>query len=73
MKDLSDLHELKQTTQNEFKLARQDCEYEEERVEHEIDKLKKEKDYYVNKMHTSQVEYENKKAKIETLYEDIKK
>eukprot|EP00347_Sterkiella_histriomuscorum_P020655 403336974 len=73
MKDLSDLHELKQTTQTEFKLAKQDCQYEEERIYQEIDKLRKEKDYFVNKVHQSQLEYENKKAKVEQIYEDIKK
>ncbi|CDW71875.1 UNKNOWN [Stylonychia lemnae] len=73
MKDLSDLQELKQTKKTEYKLAQQDCIYEEERINIEIDKIRKEKDYYFSKAQQYQDDYEGKKQKLEKLHEDIKK
>lgn len=67
MKDLSDLQELKQTKKTEYKLAQQDCMYEEERIEIEIDKVRKEKDYYFNKAQQYQQDYENRKVKLDKL------
>lgn len=50
MKDLSDLQELKTTKSTEFKIAKQDNIYEEDRISTEIEKIRKEKDYFVSKV-----------------------
>lgn len=49
MKDLSDLHELKNTKKNELRLAKEDAIFEEEKINSEIEKLRKEKDYLLMK------------------------
>ena len=73
MKDLSELHELKANTSNDFQRAKLDCRYEEERIEKEIEALRREKEHYVSKMQHQQQEFENKRLKIDQFYEDINK
>lgn len=47
MKDLSDLKEIKTNSKNDLRLKKEDTTYEVDKMENDLEKLRKEKDYFV--------------------------
>lgn len=73
MKDHTDLKEIKMNQLSEMHLKKDDIFYEEDWIQSDIEKLRKEKDYLQGKVTLIQNEHADKQKKLEQLYDDIKK
>jgi hypothetical protein len=50
MKDLTDLKEIKLNSKNDLRLKKEDNIFEVDKIQDELEKLRKEKDYLVTKL-----------------------
>ena len=73
MNDLTELKEIKMQKSNELTLKKQDTAFELEKVKGEIEKLRKEKDYLIQRQQTFNKENEDRAQKIDHLFNDIAK
>ena len=73
MNDLTELKEIKLQKSNELTLRKQDTNYEMDRVQDDIEKLRREKEYLVSRQQGYNKENDDRARKIEHFEKDIGK
>ena len=73
MNDLTELKEIKLQKSNELTLRKQDTNYEMDRVQDDIEKLRREKEYLVSRQQGYNKETDDRARKIEHFEKDIGK